>query len=255
MQPTITSPLLLFNSSQQMSLPDVLGGAVNGILALPLTAQIALGLFLSIAFTFIRLYPLQRATSSIRNVRGPKPSSLFWGNLREIPTAACGVTFNRWVAESGGPTVRYTELLGGQAICTIDPVAAGHILQHAVTFIKPDYRVAMLGRITGQGVLLAEGEAHRRQRKVLNPAFSQSSVRDMMPYFYNKAYQLDRLMTGWIATSERNITPTPPKPIDMVQGTIKMDVNHWLSKLALDVICLAGFGRDFNSGYGVRPGG
>lgn len=226
---------------------DLLANTVGRLIPLPLYLQIPFALALCLAFTYLRLYPWQKLTSPIRNIRGPAPTSRFWGNMRDMSAVECGEAVKRWVTEAGAPTVRYQELLGGQAICTVDPVAAGHILQHSATFVKPDYRVRLFGRVTGMGVLLVEGEAHRRQRRVLNPAFSQSSLRDMMPIFYRKAYELGGMMSAWIADGRRDLAPTPVDDADALPGTIKLDVSSWLQRLTLDVIGLAGFGYDFDT--------
>jgi len=45
-------------------------------------------------------------------------------------------------------------------------------------------------RITGEGVLVAEGQEHRRQRKLLNPAFAGEHIRTMVPVFWRKGAEL-----------------------------------------------------------------
>lgn len=226
---------------------EQLRAGADRFLALPIVLQVVLALGAAIVITYVRLYPWQKATSSIRNLPGPVPKSFLFGSMLESSKAACGSVYDRWQTEAGGPTLRYSELLGGQAVFTADPVAVGHILQHSYTFVKPDFRSLFFSRVTGHGVLVAEGDAHRRQRRVLNPAFTQANIRDMMPIFYRMAYKLDGMIAEWVAEGSESLVPTPVKPEDKIPGTVPMDVNRWLAKLTLDVIALAGFGYEFDS--------
>jgi hypothetical protein len=99
----------------------------------------------------------------------------------------------------------------------------------------------------GNGVLIAEGADHRRQRKILNPSFSQAAVRDMVPMFMDKAYELKDTLMVMINDDSIETSPTPATKIDVVPGTKKIDVMRYLAQATLDVIGLAGFNYDFRS--------
>jgi cytochrome P450 len=47
-----------------------------------------------------------------------------------------------------------------------------------------------LARTLGGGVLLVEGAEHRRQRRLLNPAFGPAQVRDLSGVFVGKANEV-----------------------------------------------------------------
>ena len=49
-------------------------------------------------------------------------------------------------------------------------------------------------RITGEGVLVAEGSEHRRQRKLLNPAFASEHIKNLVPVFWRKGEELCRVL-------------------------------------------------------------
>lgn len=62
-------------------------------------------------------------------------------------------------------------------------------------FIKPSSIRWSIGRILGIGVLLAEGEDHKFQRKHLMPAFAFRHVKDLYPVFWSKAAEGVEAMT------------------------------------------------------------
>jgi cytochrome P450 len=138
-------------------------------------------------------------------------------------------------------------ILGGWRFFSADPTALSYILSHPDQFPKPDMARKQMTEILGNGVLIAEGADHRRQRKILNPSFSQAAVRDMTPIFYDKSYELKEKLLALIADESIEAAPTPAKPEDKVQGGKKIDVMRYLGQTTLDVIGIAGFAYDFKS--------
>ena len=99
-----------------------------------------------------------------------------------------------------------------------------HILNEWTLYIKPEDSRRALATILGNGLLTAEGETHRRQRKVLTPAFATSYIRDIMPIFSTKASELvDELRKELPNQSEKGI-----------------EVFGFLSRATLDIIGSAG---------------
>jgi len=128
---------------------------------------------------------------------------------------------------------------------TADPVALSYILSRTDTFQKPEQVRKNMADILGDGVLVAEGADHRRQRKMLNPSFSASAVRDMMPIFYDKAYDLKDKLSTLIDDELIEASPTPIIPEDKVAGGRKIDIMRYLALCTLDVIGAAGFDYEF----------
>lgn len=52
-----------------------------------------------------------------------------------------------------------------------------------------------LGRILGIGILLAEGDEHKMQRKKLMPAFSYRHIKDLYPVFWKKSREMVECVT------------------------------------------------------------
>lgn len=40
------------------------------------------------------------------------------------------------------------------------------------------------------GVLAAEGDDHRRQRRIMNPCFTSACIRDLVPNFWAKSFEV-----------------------------------------------------------------
>lgn len=199
-----------------------------------------------LAIAYIYLFVYRPWTSPFRNLPGPDASSLFWGNIKEIintPPLAMQV---QWLRRYGR-ACQYRTMLGGSRLLVTDLAAMNYVMNHPDQFPKPSMTRRALARILGEGVLVAEGAAHKRQRRILNPSFSAPAVKDMMPIFYDKAYELRNKFVFLIEDSEatEETSPTPAKPEDTIKGGRKIDVMKYLGQASIDIIGLAGFGYDF----------
>ncbi|SJL04938.1 uncharacterized protein ARMOST_08309 [Armillaria ostoyae] len=76
------------------------------------------------------------------------------------------------------------------------------------------------------GIIIAEGNEHRRQRKVMSPAFSHSHILQFHDIFLEKATQLRQIWTSECLKSS---------------GKAQIDTVSYLSRLTLDIIALTGF--------------
>ncbi|KAG9024618.1 hypothetical protein FRB95_011268 [Tulasnella sp. JGI-2019a] len=114
----------------------------------------------------------------------------------------------------------------------MDHRAVGHILSRSYDYPKPALMREGLGEALGKGVLVAEGDIHRRQRRIMNPCFGTMQIRNLMPIFYTKAFELRDI---WL------------NEVSGYSGQAEVDVAVWLSRMTLDVIGLAGFNYNFNS--------
>lgn len=91
------------------------------------------------------------------------------------------------------PFIRYLSFAGKEILLvnTLAPHKA--VLQtHVYDFVKPPFFARLVGEITGTGLLFAEGDVHRRERRLLAGPFSVPSMRKLLPVFRAKAQALDR---------------------------------------------------------------
>src|SRR5438876_886356 len=86
--------------------------------------------------------------------------------------------------------VSYPGLFYTRRLMPTSSSATQHILNNWTIYVKPEQSRRSLKNILGDGLLTAEGDMHKRQRKVLNPAFATGYVRDIVPIFSEKAEDL-----------------------------------------------------------------
>ncbi|KAI0828219.1 cytochrome P450 [Trametes gibbosa] len=185
-----------------------------------------------------KIWPLisRPYTTSIRNLPGPPNPSWFFGQMKVINAEENSVPQERW-AEEYGPVTMYKGFLNLDRLWTIDPRALNHILTHSGDYQKPEGARRNLARILGEGVLFTEGEQHRQQRRIMNPAFGPAQIRELTSVFVDKAKDLRNM---WDTQIRGNASPA------------RIDVLSGLSKMTLDVIGLAGFNYRFDS---LNPSG
>lgn len=117
-------------------------------------------------------------------------------------------------------------------------------------FTKPKQFSQSLGRILGLGILFAEGDEHKRQRKNLMPAFAFRHIKDLYPTFWKKSGEMARALSETInakpnpSTASKETADSEDK-VKHAPGAI--EVYDWSSRATLDIIGVSGMDRDFNS--------
>jgi cytochrome P450 len=66
---------------------------------------------------------------------------------------------------------------------TSDPKAIQHIYNNSNVFVRQTNQREILGMIMGPGLVAVRGEAHKRQRRVMQPAFGMSQLKVLHPVF------------------------------------------------------------------------
>ncbi|OSX62243.1 hypothetical protein POSPLADRAFT_1046615 [Postia placenta MAD-698-R-SB12] len=174
---------------------------------------------------------LQPYTSPLRDVPGPPSSSWFLGNINNILNSQPAVLQEAWT-DKYGKTIHYKGWFNRDRLYTLDTRALGHILNHSNDYFKPELARHTLSSILGEGLVVAEGEQHRRQASFMNPAFGPTQIRELTDIFVDKAIQLRDVWNCMIQEDNQ------PARIEVLSG---------LSKMTLDVIGLAGFNHQFHS--------
>ncbi|KAG9098412.1 hypothetical protein FS749_003864 [Ceratobasidium sp. UAMH 11750] len=176
--------------------------------------------------------PIRHQFSPLRQLTGPKNDSLIFGNMRRI-FAALGSTLHEEWMEEYGTTFAYRGFLSSYRLFTTDSRALSFIMTQSSTFPKPESLRKGIANLLGEGILFAEFDSHRRQRRIMNPAFGPPQVRELVPIFWQKSLKLKDI---WL-----NMIKVNP------EGTTVIDVLPWLSRATLDIIGAAGFDYHFNS--------
>ncbi|KAF7358404.1 hypothetical protein MVEN_00890600 [Mycena venus] len=186
-------------------------------------------------YTAYRILTLvyQELNSPLRALRGPKSSHFIWGNARELLNDPA--LHEKWV-QMYGRTLKYPFFFGLSRLYTSDSRALNHFLTNHNIYQRPEPNTYLLSLIVGPGVLVTEGDVHRRQRKIMNPAFGPQQIRELTPIFVTKSVELRDI---WMSQA--------------ASGSAQIDAVSWLNKTTLDIIGLAGFGYRFDSLSAKKP--
>ncbi|KAF7373489.1 hypothetical protein MSAN_00558800 [Mycena sanguinolenta] len=171
-------------------------------------------------------------TSPFRHLRGPPSTHWFWGNIKEFIEDETSGLEERWFREYGR-TSKFHRFFGRTAIHTSDTKAMHHILTNTHTWQKSEGSRFSLGRVVGPGILVVEGDQHKQQRRIMNPAFGVPQTRELTEIFVDKSIQLRDIWAAQTAKSDN--------------GVARVEVLSWLSKATLDIIGLAGFNYKINA--------
>lgn len=98
------------------------------------------------------------------------------------------------------------------------------------------------------GMLAAEGQVHKRMRRVATPAFSLQNMRAFVPITFKKALELK---DKWCSIIDEQTEAQKKEQGDTDKyNTARLDVCHWISRATFDVIGLAG---EYSSGSFIPP--
>lgn len=189
-------------------------------------------------YQFLR-FVLRPYLSPWRDIPGPPSKGLFKGNHHAVFHEAAGEAVDSWVAEYGN-TIVWKMLLNEDRLMTFDAKANAHFLNRTDIYQRPKVVRRIFSALLGEGLLGAEGDDHKRQRRVLNPAFGQSQVNQLSGIFLAKAHELRERLDDVIAASQSRHPATE-------SNTHYVEMYSWLAKATLDVIGLAGFDYSFDS--------
>lgn len=112
------------------------------------------------------------------------------------------------------------------------PAALADVLVHrSYDFEKPPWSRDFLRQFLGDGLLMTEGDEHKHQRKHIMPAFSFRHIKDLYPVFWSKSIELCEV-------TKAELSDDPEKVLE---------IGHFSTQVTLDIIGLAGLGRDIGS--------
>ncbi|KAF2174285.1 hypothetical protein M409DRAFT_16548 [Zasmidium cellare ATCC 36951] len=102
-------------------------------------------------------------------------------------------------------------------------------MTYAYSYVKSPAVSKLLKSVLGEGLVVAEGDQHRVQRKILQPAFKLPSVKELYPLFWRKTKELARKLQD--AAEDKNT----------------VDVLDYNNRVTLDIVAAGGFGMDIGS--------
>ncbi|KAG2066948.1 cytochrome P450 [Suillus decipiens] len=199
----------------------------------------------NIVVSFAALWAVVKVSRALRwrlkttQLRGPPRTSFIYGVSHDLASSQdSGGMYERWATEYG-VVYMIPSVLGQTRIVLCDPRAIAHFYARETwTYVKTPVSLALLDASIGRGLLWSEGEAHKRQRKALTPAFSNAAIRKLTSVFYDSAY---KAKGAWDTVIESS------KDEDAI-----IEVQNWMNHISLDTVGIAGFSHDFGSLDGKR---
>ena len=121
------------------------------------------------------------------------------------------------------------------------PKALGEVLvSRSYDFEKPAKNRGFLRRLLGDGLVVTEGDVHKHQRKHMLPSFSFRHIKNLYPTFWAKSVELTTALSDEVFGKDKSLDTYNPE-----YGVT--DIGYWATKATLDVIGVAGLGRDFDT--------
>jgi len=187
------------------------------VMALPLSltqwALVAISAYLS--WTLLRwLF----AKSSFDHIPGPKQTSPLLTGFAGITTRN-GWEFMDDMVDKYGGIVKLRDIFGNKMLYVTDPAALQAIISnHNHVYEEAEGFVNGTRLVFGPSILSAMGHAHRKQRKMLNPVFSQVNLKNVAPILDSVGRTLRIAVESQLKDG--------PKTIDMLRwcsrGTLEM---------------------------------
>ncbi|KZP25791.1 cytochrome P450 [Athelia psychrophila] len=193
---------------------------------------ISLAVLLGAVWAISQVFKSVRRRSKTTPLGGPPRPSFFFGVSRSLVASKDGSTILEKWAEEYGPAYYIPIALGRSELVLTDPKAISHIYSNdTYGYVQTGFAHLFIEMLVGKGVIWAEHDNHKRQRKMLTPAFSNSAIRNLTPLFTDSAYKIRDAWDGLLEQS----------------GEAVIDVQSWMNKVSLDSVGIAGFSHDFGT--------
>ncbi|KAI0835283.1 cytochrome P450 [Hypoxylon sp. FL0890] len=196
-----------------------------------------------IQYVFLKIYRVvlyPNYFSPLKHIPGPKDHNLILGQevrkfKAESPVSVQLEWMRKW---PDAPFIRYLSFAGKEVLLVNSLAAHKAVLQtHVYDFVKPPFFARLVGEITGVGLLFAEGEHHKRERRLLAGPFSVPSMRKLLPVFREKAKDITRVFENLLG--------------DKPHGTV--EAIETLSKSTMDTIGVTVLGIELDTLSSMYP--
>ncbi|EPB81119.1 hypothetical protein HMPREF1544_12187 [Mucor circinelloides 1006PhL] len=203
---------------------------------------IQLGVSTAVAYFLFKVVLYRLYINPVNRIPGPKVGWLpFMGNFPEVVKEEAGVPLKKWANIYGGIYTFHGPWNIPRVAVTDDVLLKQILTSNEYDYVKTPEASAFLRRILGDGLLTAEGQTHRHQRRMLNPAFSVNAIRSIVPLMAKPGHRLRNQWLDMIKGPNNKVKATE----DGEEFT-EIEISSGLSLATLDVIGWA-FGQDFKS--------
>ncbi|OCH85026.1 cytochrome P450 [Obba rivulosa] len=193
-----------------------------------------------LAITLISIYWAARYVARRQQQdahRLPSPprrlANWLWGHELAIFEGEADEMYTKWAAACGAFYRVKAALLHRDIIVAADHAAVQHIFQNSDDYVKSPAFRPPVANVLGKGLVWAEGDDHKKQRRILTPAFSPESIKGMADDVSECAEKLVSRLTNCVLSHA---------------GGVTVNIVEYTSTCTLDIIGRVAFGHDFKSG-------
>ncbi|TFY67129.1 hypothetical protein EVJ58_g1823 [Rhodofomes roseus] len=209
------------------------------MLSLLPTGQQVLLLLTVLTSVYAYRYVIRRRCQDI-HLLPPVPRELahwLWGHELLAFEGEASEMYTKWAALCGPVFRLKAALFHPDIVVVTDHAAVQHIFQNTDDYVKSPAFRPPVSNVLGKGVVWAEGEDHKKQRRVLAPAFSPEAIKGMADDISECSEKLESRLTNQVLAHG---------------GAATVNIVEQTSTCTLDIIGRVAFGHDFKSGQSTE---
>ncbi|EFI26780.1 hypothetical protein CC1G_15703 [Coprinopsis cinerea okayama7 len=203
---------------------------------------------------------------------GPRPKSWLTGDINDLINPN-GWEFHARLEREYGPISNIKSFLGSNFVHIYDPKALYHVLVKVIPALgqtplpfsfsayhyvpqdqdtfeeNPIFRITF-EQVFGKGLLSTFGDQHRKQRKMLNPAFSIAHLKELVPVFHHVSQKLREGIKQQLAEGKDEVRTIDPDRCHYrltSDDHTQIDILSWSTRTALELIGQSGLGYSFDT--------
>ncbi|KAH9941758.1 cytochrome P450 [Epithele typhae] len=146
-------------------------------------------------------------------------------------------TYTKWASQVGPFFKVKGALFHPDIIVAADHAAVQHIFQNSEDYVKSPAFRPPVANVLGKGLVWAEGEDHKMQRRILAPAFSPEAIKGMADDISECSEKLESRLTNHVLSAG---------------GSVTVNILEYVSTATLDIIGRVAFGHDFKAGQSAE---
>ncbi|KAI0732667.1 cytochrome P450 [Fomitopsis betulina] len=208
------------------------------MLPLPTGPQL-LALLTIIAAVYTYRYIIRRRGQDVRLLPSPPPqlAHWLWGHELLAFEGEATEAYTKWAALCGPVFKIKAALFHPEIVVVTDHAAVHHIFQNTDDYVKSPAFRPPVANVLGKGVVWAEGDDHKKQRRVLAPAFSCEAIKGMADDISECSEKLASRLTNQVLAHG---------------GAATVNIVEQTSTCTLDIIGRVAFGHDFKAGQSTE---
>ncbi|KAF0532036.1 cytochrome P450 [Gigaspora margarita] len=188
-------------------------------------------IFALIGYVLYKFYIYPLYLSPLRKIPSPSVDSFIFGHYAFLNNKQ-GEAFAHLIKQYGGLVRLHAFLNQPQLLISDQKLVQQIIVTHSYEFPSYFLSETLVKDLVGdEGISLAQGDVHKRQRKIMNPLFTFANVKGMLPIFVQAGHHLKDIWIKQIGNKKEE----------------RITITDLIPKITLDIIGLAGFNYEFNS--------